>query len=121
MMWMVARNWSRFVPEGHHLFKKEGYINKLSYDDAICVIAAKLVRMAFAMARDGSHFDASQAFPSRGVRSQACSENPAKITLFGGVDTLASLDFHLLLTCLVLGLDTSIEISCEDMFAGSLP
>ena len=64
MMWMVARNWSRFVPQGRQLFKKERYVNKLSYDGAICVIAAKLVRMAFAMARDGSQFSMSVAFPS---------------------------------------------------------
>ena len=64
MMWMAARNWSRFVPQGRQLFKKERYVNKLSYDGAICVVAAKLVRMAFAMARDGSHFDMSTALPS---------------------------------------------------------
>jgi hypothetical protein len=63
-MWLVARNWSRYVSQGNRLFRKERDENKLSYDAAICVIAAKLVRMAFAMARDGSHFDMSKAFPS---------------------------------------------------------
>jgi transposase len=63
IMWMVARNWSRVVSEGCRLFHKEYHVNKLSYDGAICVIAAKLVRIAFAMARDGSHFDMSKAFP----------------------------------------------------------
>ncbi|MDH7474013.1 MAG: hypothetical protein QHJ74_08410, partial [Anaerolineae bacterium] len=63
IMWLVARNWSRFVLQGRRMFKKEFYANKLSYDGAICVIAAKLVRIAFAMARDGSHFDMSKAFP----------------------------------------------------------
>ena len=46
------------------MYRKERDENKLSYDGAICVIAAKLVRVAFAMARDGSHFDMSNAFPS---------------------------------------------------------
>jgi transposase len=64
IMWLVARNWSRYVSQGNRLFRKERDENKLSYDAAICVIAAKLVRIAFAMARDGSHFDMSKAFPS---------------------------------------------------------
>ena len=64
IMWLVARNWSRYVLQGNRLFRKERDENKLSYDAAICVIAAKLVRIAFAMARDGSHFDMSKAFPS---------------------------------------------------------
>lgn len=61
--WLVARNWSRYVPQGRRMFKKEFYVNGLSYDGAICVIAAKLVRIAFAMVRDGTHFDMSKAFP----------------------------------------------------------
>jgi hypothetical protein len=64
IMWLVARNWSRFVAQGNRMFRKERDENQLSYDGAICVIAAKLVRIAFAMARDGSHFDMSKAFPS---------------------------------------------------------
>jgi transposase len=64
IMWLVARNWSRFVSQGNRMYRKERDENKLSYDGAICVIAAKLVRMAFAMARDGSHFDMAMAFPS---------------------------------------------------------
>jgi len=64
MMWLVARNWSRYVSQGRRLYRKERHENKLSYDGAICVIAAKLVRIAFAMARDGSHFDMDTAFPS---------------------------------------------------------
>ena len=61
--WLVARNWSRYVSQGRRMFKKEFYVNGLSYDGAICVIAAKLVRIAFAMVRDGTHFDMSKAFP----------------------------------------------------------
>ena len=61
--WLVARNWSRFVPQGRRMFQKEFYVNQLSYDGAICVIAAKLVRIAFAMVRDGTHFDMAKAFP----------------------------------------------------------
>jgi len=64
MIWLVARNWSRYVPQGRRMYRKERDENKLSYDGAICVIAAKLVRIAFAMARDGSHFDMDTAFPS---------------------------------------------------------
>jgi transposase len=64
IMWLVARNWSRYVSKGNRMFRKERDENKLSYDAAICVIAAKLVRVAFAMARDGSHFDISKAFPN---------------------------------------------------------
>lgn len=64
MMWLVARNWIRYVAQGRHMYRKERDENKLSYDGAICVIAAKLVRVAFAMARDGSHFDMDKAFPS---------------------------------------------------------
>jgi transposase len=64
IIWLVARNWSRFVAQGYRLYRKERDVNKLSYDAAICVIAAKLVRIAFAMARDGSHFDMTKAFPS---------------------------------------------------------
>jgi len=45
------------------MFQKEFYVNQLSYDGAICVIAAKLVRIAFAMVRDGTHFDMAKAFP----------------------------------------------------------
>ena len=62
--WLLARNWSCYVSQGCRMFKKEFYVNKLSYDGAICVIAAKLVRMAFAMVRDGAHFDMNKAFPS---------------------------------------------------------
>jgi transposase len=64
IMWLVARNWSRYVSQGNRMFRKERDENKLPYDAAICIIAAKLVRVAFAMARDGSHFDMSMAFPN---------------------------------------------------------
>ena len=64
ILWLVARNWSRYVSQGQRMYRKERDENKLSYDGAICVIAAKLVRIAFAMARDGSHFDMDKAFPS---------------------------------------------------------
>lgn len=62
IMWLVGRNWSRFVPQGRQLFLKEFQERKRSYDAAVCVVAAKLVRIAFAMARDGSHFDIEKAF-----------------------------------------------------------
>jgi transposase len=64
ILWLVARNWSRYVSQGQRMYRKERDENKLSYDGAICVIAAKLVRIAFAMARDGSHFDMDKAFLS---------------------------------------------------------
>lgn len=62
IMWLVARNWAQYTPQGRSVFRKEFYKNKLSYDGAICVLAAKLVRIAFAMVRDGSHFDINKAF-----------------------------------------------------------
>jgi transposase len=62
MMWLVGRNWSRYVKQGRQLFLKERQQNKRSYDAAVCVVAAKLVRIAFAMVRDGSHFDVDKAF-----------------------------------------------------------
>jgi transposase len=62
MMWLVGRNWSRYVKQGRQLFLKERQQNKRSYDAAVCVVAAKLVRIAFAMVRDGSHFDIDKAF-----------------------------------------------------------
>ena len=62
IMWLVARNWAVYTPEGHALVHKEMHENGLAYDGAICVLAAKLVRIAFAMLRDGSHFDRQRAF-----------------------------------------------------------
>ena len=62
IMWLVGRNWSRFVPQGRRLYLKERNQHKRSYDAAVCVVAAKLVRIAFAMVRDGSHFDIDKAF-----------------------------------------------------------
>jgi transposase len=62
MMWLVGRNWSRFVPQGRQLFLKEFQQHKRPYDAAVCIVAAKLVRIAFAMVRDGSHFDINKAF-----------------------------------------------------------
>jgi transposase len=61
-VWLAARNWAQYTTQGRTIFNKEFYENKLSYDGAICVIAAKLTRIAFAMLRDGSHFDITQAF-----------------------------------------------------------
>jgi len=61
-MWLVAHNWAEYIAEGRTLVRKEMEQNGLSYDVAICVLAAKLVRIAFAMVRDGSHFDMKQAF-----------------------------------------------------------
>jgi hypothetical protein len=34
----------------------------LSYDAAICALAARLARLSWAMLRDGTHFDARRAF-----------------------------------------------------------
>jgi transposase len=62
IMWLVARNWAEYTAEGRALVRKEMQQNGLSYDGAICVLAAKLVRIAFAMVRDGSHFDMKRAF-----------------------------------------------------------
>jgi hypothetical protein len=61
-MWLVGRLWSQFVPEGRQLFLQERQEHKRPYDAAVCVVAAKLVRIAFAMVRDGSHFDLAKAF-----------------------------------------------------------
>jgi transposase len=62
MMWLVGKNWSRYVPQGRQLFWKQRHQHKRSYDAAVCVVAAKLVRIAFAMVRDSSHFDIDKAF-----------------------------------------------------------
>ena len=62
MMWLVGRSWSRYVSQGHQLFLRELQQRKRPYDAAVCVVAAKLVRIAFAMVRDGSHFDIERAF-----------------------------------------------------------
>lgn len=61
-MWLVGRLWSQFMPEGHKLFLKERQEHQRPYDAAVCVVAAKLVRIAFAMLRDNSHFDLAKAF-----------------------------------------------------------
>ena len=45
------------TPEGLALLRKEMQQHHLSYDGAVCALAARLARMAFAMLRDGSHFD----------------------------------------------------------------
>ncbi|MFQ6058666.1 MAG: IS110 family transposase [Anaerolineae bacterium] len=63
IMWLAARNWAEYTSEGRALVRKVRQQNELSYDGAICVLAAKLVRIAFAMVRDGSHFDMRRAFP----------------------------------------------------------
>ena len=62
MMWLVGRNWSRFMPQGRRLFLRELQEHRRPYDAAVCIVAAKLVRIAFAMVRDGSHFDLEKAF-----------------------------------------------------------
>jgi transposase len=61
-MWLVGRSWSHYVAEGRQLFLKERQDHQRPYDAAVCVVAAKLVRIAFAMVRDGSHFDLAKAF-----------------------------------------------------------
>ena len=62
MMWLVGRWWSQYVTEGRQLFLKERQEHQRPYDAAVCVVAAKLVRIAFAMVHDGSHFDLAKAF-----------------------------------------------------------
>jgi transposase len=62
MMWLVASNWCKYTSQGRKLFLKERQLHKRSFDAAICIVAAKLVRIAFAMLRDGSHFDIAKAF-----------------------------------------------------------
>jgi transposase len=62
MMWLVGRSWSHYVTEGRQLFLKERQEHQRPYDAAVCVVAAKLVRIAFAMVRDASHFDLAKAF-----------------------------------------------------------
>ncbi|MCL4532150.1 MAG: transposase [Actinobacteria bacterium] len=62
MMWLVGRWWSQYVTEGRQLFLQERQEHQRPYDAAVCVVAAKLVRIAFAMVRDGSHFDLAKAF-----------------------------------------------------------
>jgi transposase len=62
MMWLVGRNWSRYVAQGRQLFLKALLQHKRPYDAAVCVVAAKLTRVAFAMVRDRSHFDLAKAF-----------------------------------------------------------
>jgi len=62
MMWLVANNWCKYNPQGRKLFQKERQQHKRSFDAAVCIVAAKLVRIAFAMLRDNAHFDITQAF-----------------------------------------------------------
>lgn len=57
ILWLAARNWSMYTPEGRACLRKEFQQHHLSYDGAVCAVAARLVRIAFAMLRDGSHFD----------------------------------------------------------------
>ena len=47
------------------MFLKERQEHQRPYDAAVCVVAAKLVRIAFAMVRDGSHFDLAKASSQR--------------------------------------------------------
>jgi transposase len=56
-LWLTARNWSLRTPEGLALLRKEMQQHHLSYTGAVCALAARLTRIAFAMLRDGSHFD----------------------------------------------------------------
>jgi hypothetical protein len=58
---LVGRLWSQYVAEGRQLFLKERQEHQRPYGAAVCV-AAKLVRIAFAMVRDSSHFELAQAF-----------------------------------------------------------
>jgi transposase len=56
-LWLAARNWSLYTTEGRTLLRKEMHQHHLAYDGAVCALAARLARIAFAMLRDGSHFD----------------------------------------------------------------
>jgi transposase len=56
-LWLAARNWSQYTAEGHALLRKEMQQHHLAYDGAVCALAARLARIAFAMLRDGSHFN----------------------------------------------------------------
>jgi transposase len=61
MMWITARNFANFNEIGKSYFQKlrsKGF----PYDAAICKIAAKLVRIAFCLLRDGSEYDETKAF-----------------------------------------------------------
>jgi transposase len=62
MMWLVARNWAQYRPEGRDFFKRQVYAYHRSYDAGIVMLAAKLLRAAYAMLRDGSHFDLDKLF-----------------------------------------------------------
>jgi transposase len=60
-MWLVGRLWSNYVAEGRQLFLKERQEHQCPCDAAVCVVVAELVRIAFAMVRDGSHFELAKA------------------------------------------------------------
>jgi transposase len=63
MMWLCAKNFAFHTKEGKAYFatlRQRGF----SFDAAICKIAAKLVRAAYAMLRDKSSFDVKLVFPN---------------------------------------------------------
>jgi transposase len=63
MMWLSAKNFAFHTQEGKNYFtllRERG----VSFDAAICKIAAKLVRAAYAMLRDKSSFDVKLVFPN---------------------------------------------------------
>jgi len=62
MMWLCAKNFAFHNDGGKTYFaklKERGF----SYDAALCKIAAKLVRAAYAMLKDKSSFDVKLVFP----------------------------------------------------------
>ena len=62
MMWLAAKNFAYHTEVGKAYFTKlreKGF----SFDAAICKIAAKLVRAAYAMLRDKSSFEMKLVFP----------------------------------------------------------
>lgn len=61
IMWITARNFAIHNETGKLYFQKLRR-KGLSYDAAICKIAAKLVRIAFSMLRSGREYDESKAF-----------------------------------------------------------
>ncbi|MBI1927997.1 IS110 family transposase [Candidatus Poribacteria bacterium] len=61
MMWITARNFAEHAAKGNAYFQQ--LRNKgVSYDAAICKIAAKLVRVAFSMLKSGKGYDEKIAF-----------------------------------------------------------
>ena len=61
MMWVTARNFAIHNEVGKAYFQKLRSRGS-AYDASCCKIAAKLVRIAFSMLRNGKAYDESKAF-----------------------------------------------------------